>query len=307
MRFSICVCTYNRANILPYCLVSLANLKMPPRCKAEILVIDNKSVDNTKEVVEQYSRRSPIQIFYFYEQQQGLSNARNRAIKEAHGDYLGFLDDECVVAPDWLQILAEDIEEFAPFIIGGPYVGALLPGTGPKCPKWLKMEYFSYAYYASFERGYQKEFRASGGNMLLHRMVCETQKFDQDLGMKGNELKLGEEILLQDRFLSENLGAMVFYEPRIEVTHYILPDKMSLSSWARRELENGACRSGSGPLLFKLVRSLAYLCVSPLGALFRDRSSYPYWQNYAYEKVIPRAMPVIGAALERFRGRYRSH
>jgi glucosyl-dolichyl phosphate glucuronosyltransferase len=305
MRLSICVCTYNRASILPYCLESLTNLTVPAGCEAEILVVDNKSADNTKEIVEHYSQRSPISIFYFYESQQGLSMARNRAIREARGDYLGFLDDECVVSPDWLQILVEDIEQFRPFIIGGPYIGALLPGTSPKCPKWLKTQYFSYPNH--FKRGYQTGFRASGGNMLLHRMVCETHQFDENFGMKGNELRLGEEILLQDRFLSQNPDALVFYEPRIEVTHYILPDKMSLSSWARRELENGACRWGSAPLSFQLVQSFAYLFVSPLGAIFRDRSIYPYWQNYAYEKVIPRVMPVIGAALERLRGRYRSH
>jgi glycosyltransferase involved in cell wall biosynthesis len=302
MRLSICVCTYNRAHVLAHCLESLTNLEVPAGCEAEILVIDNNSVDNTKEVVDCYSRRSPIAVFYFYEPQQGLSAARNRAIKEACGDYLGFLDDECVVQTNWLQIVVEDIDHFAPFIIGGPYIGALLPGASPK---WFKTEYFSYALPKHFKRGYQKEFRASGCNMFLHRRVCKTQGFDESFGMNGIELKLGEEVFLQDRFLSDNAGSMVFYEPRIEVIHYILPHKRSLSYCARREMEGGACRWGSATLSFELVRALAYLCVSPLRAAFRDRSAYPYWQNYACEKVIPRVMPAIGAALERIRKRYR--
>jgi glucosyl-dolichyl phosphate glucuronosyltransferase len=280
----------------------LTNLKVPVGCEAEILVVDNKSVDNTKEVVECYSRHSPIAIFYFYESQQGLSAARNRAIKEACGDYIGFLDDDCIVPKDWLQIIVEDIDNFAPFIIGGPYIGALLPGASPK---WFKAEYFTYVLPKSFERGYQKEFRASGCNMFLHRRVCEAQQFDEGFGMKGNELKLGEEVLLQDRFLSENAGSMVFYEPRIEVIHYILPHKVSLWYCARREMEGGASRWGPTALSFELVRALAHLCVSPLHGLFRDRRVYPYWQNYACEKVFPRVMPVIGAALERVRKRYR--
>jgi hypothetical protein len=122
--------------------------------------------------------------------------------------------------------------------------------------------------------------------------------------MKGNELKLGEEVLLQDRFLNENPGTMVFYEPGIEVIHYILPHKMTLSYCAKREMEGGAVRWGSATLSLELTRALAYLCLSPLGAVFRDRSALPYWQNYACEKVIPRVMPVFGAALERIRKRY---
>ena len=306
MRLSICVCTYNRAHILPYCLDSLTKLKIPPGCEAYILVIDNNSRDNTEDVVNSFAQQSQIDILYFHESQQGLSAARNRAIKEAYGDYIGFLDDECVVPSDWLKILVADIEEFAPPIIGGPYIGALLPGTTP--PKWFKTEYGN-AYFLDddFKRGYQKDFRASAGNMLLHRRVCEKQQFDPNFGVNGEELKFGEEIDLQERFLSENVGAMIFYEPRIEVAHFILPKKMSLSYRVRREMELGAChyKVGSAVLSFELTRVLAHLCVFPFRAAFRDRIAYPFWQNYAYENVIPRVMRPIGAALEKVRGRYR--
>lgn len=305
MRFSICVCTYNRAQILPHCLESLANLNVPVGCEAEILVIDNNSVDNTRDVVDEYSRRSQIPIFYFHELQQGISTARNRAVKEARGDYIGFLDDECVVRPDWLEIIVADIDEFSPFIIGGPYVGAVLPGTAPK---WFKTEYGDAYFLAyKYERGYQKGFRASGGNMVLHRSVFEAQRFDQKYGPKGNELKFGEETFLQEHFLRQNVDTMVFYEPRIDVAHYILSHKLSLSYYARRQMEMGAChiKMRAAAIPFEVTRVLVELCVSSLRTAFRDRSAYPYWQNYAYERVIPRVMPVIGAALERFRGRYR--
>jgi glucosyl-dolichyl phosphate glucuronosyltransferase len=304
MRISICVCTYNRAHILPYCLEALINLKVPAGCEAEILVIDNNSSDNTKDIVDHHSRRSPIIIFYFHEPQQGLSAARNRATKEARGDYLGFLDDECVVRSDWLETIVEDIDEFSPFIIGGPYIGALLSNT----PKWFKSEYGN-AYFLgnNFKRGYQKEFIASGGNMVLQRRVCEARQFDQRFGLKGNEMKFGEEIFLQEHFLRENAGALVFYEPRIEVAHYILPQKMSLMYHARRQMELGAChyKIGSAALPFEIARALAHFCAFPLRAIFRDRNVYPYWQNYAYERVIPRIMLTIGAAIERVRRRYR--
>lgn len=303
MRISICVCTYNRANILPYCLDSLTKLDIPSGCEAEILIIDNNSADCTKDVVADYSRRSPIPMVYFHEPEQGLSAARNRAIREARGEYIGFLDDECVVRPDWIQLLVADINEFAPPIIGGPYIGALLPGTGPK---WFKTEYGNAYFLAQrFERGYQKEFRASGGNILLHRKVFKTLQFDQSLGMKADELKLGEEISLQNRFLKENPGTMIFYEPRIEVAHYILPEKMSLSYHARRAMEAGASRKIEGAALaLEAAWAFIHLCAFPFRALLRNKATHPYWQNYIYERLIPRVMPVIGSLLERRQRRY---
>jgi glycosyltransferase involved in cell wall biosynthesis len=273
----------------------------------EILVVDNNSNDYTKELIADYAKRSRIPLRYFFEAEQGLSAARNRAIQEAVGEYVGFVDDECVVRQEWLEIAVSDINEFAPFIIGGPYIGAMLPGIAPK---WFKSEYGNAHFLArNFERGFQKEFRASGGNMFIHRRVFETQSFDTAFGVRGAELKLGEETLLQEKFLTENSGAMVFYEPRIDVIHYILPHKMRLSYWAKREMEYGAAgyRIGTSEKsfpFFKFARAIAYLCLAPLLAVSRDRRLYPYWQNYAFEEVIGRAMPVIGVALEVLRNRY---
>jgi hypothetical protein len=108
--------------------------------------------------------------------------------------------------------------------------------------------------------------------------------------------------------LRENPGMMVFYEPRMEVAHYVLPQKMSLSYRARRAMESGAFTSrktGSDPRSFEVARALAHICIFPFRAVFRDRRAYPYWHNYAYEELIPRVMPTLGAALERIRRRYR--
>lgn len=304
MRFSICVCTYNRAHILANCLDSLIGLHVPDNVAVEILVIDNNSADKTKDVVQGCTLRSQIPIRYVHEPRQGVSAARNRATKEARGDYLGFFDDECVVRHDWLDVVTADIQEFSPLIIGGPYVGAVFPGTAPK---WFKTEYGNAYFLANnFERGYQKTFRASSGNMVVHSSVCRAQQFDEKFGMKGNEVKLGEETLLQERFLNEHAGVMVFYEPGIEVVHYILPYKMNLRYRTRRCMAAGASHLKLGPvrLSMQVACAFAHLGVSLFRAILRDRVAYPYWQNYAYERVIPSVMPVFGVALERFRKRY---
>jgi hypothetical protein len=226
-------------------------------------------------------------------------------MKQARGDYVGFLDDECIVLPNWLEVITADINEVAPLIIGGPYIGALLPESTP--PKWFKPEYGD-AYFLTehLTRGYQKDFRASAGNMILHRSVCEGQQFERSFGPKGNDMKLGEETIFQEHFLTKHKGRMIFYEPCMEVIHYILPHKMSLSYRARRAMETGAATYRIKPfaLSFDFAGALLHLTLLPFRVGLRDRTAYPYWQNYIYEKVIPRVMPVFGAILEKLRRRY---
>jgi glucosyl-dolichyl phosphate glucuronosyltransferase len=307
MKVSICVCTFNRAHILPYCLESLTKLTIPAGWEAEILIIDNNSTDGTRDLIAGYSGRFGIPIFYFLETQQGISAARNRAIRESRGDYLGFLDDECVVQTNWLEVAVADIDEFSPLIMGGPYAGALLPGA---VPRWFKTEYGNAYFVAdNYNRGYHQTFRASSGNMFLHRSVCQAQKFDEGFGPVGTKFKLGEETVLQDRYISEHPDAMVFYEPGIEVAHFVLPHKLSLSYHARRVMEAGAFTLKiKGPMLIYLLgRTIVYLCcVCPFRTAVRDRKAYPYWQNYVYERIIPRVMPIVGAALQKLSKRYQS-
>jgi glycosyltransferase involved in cell wall biosynthesis len=304
MLVSICVCTYNRAELLSRCLDSLTKLTVPTGYDAEIVVVDNNSSDNTKAVVHHFAALSPIRISYFFEIEQGVSAARNRAIREVRGEYVGFFDDECAVMPDWLQEVIEDILEFAPRIIGGPYFGAVLPGA---FSKWFKTEYGNAYFIAkNYPRGFQKDFSASANNMVLHRQVFDVVRFDPNFGPKGDEMKFGSEAFVQQEFLRKNLNVSVFYDPRMKVLHYILPDRMSLRYYAKRQLEMGACHYHPTIYAFttRLGKIMRHLCLFPFRTIFRDREVYPYLQNYVYEKTIPLIMPVIGAGLEKIRRRY---
>jgi len=104
--------TYNRCpfsknsenykyNPLAVCIKALLLQKAPIK---EIVVIDDASTDNTKEVVrelekEAYSTKG-VEIKYIHnEKRKGSSVARNIGAKQASGKYLFFLDDDCVPTP----------------------------------------------------------------------------------------------------------------------------------------------------------------------------------------------------------------
>lgn len=58
----------------------------------ELLLVDNNSTDNTKQVLEQYQQKYPDQISVFSEPHKGAPAARNKGLKEAKGKWIQFLD-----------------------------------------------------------------------------------------------------------------------------------------------------------------------------------------------------------------------
>ncbi|MFA5411669.1 MAG: glycosyltransferase family A protein [Candidatus Omnitrophota bacterium] len=113
MIISVVIPTFNRAKILEEALTSLA---AQTRIPDEVVVVDNNSSDNTKEVVESFNHG--LKIKYVLEPTQGTSTARNTGIKNASGDIIVFFDDDCVADKEWLHYLEQ------PFL-GDPFIGVV--------------------------------------------------------------------------------------------------------------------------------------------------------------------------------------
>lgn len=136
MDVSVILCTYNRCESLTTALESLKASVVPPPTEWELLIVDNKSKDATREVAERFCERNPQRFRYIFEANQGLSNARNRGIREAKGEILVFVDDDVTVEPSWLANLTSDLKS-------GEWAGAggrilIPPGFTP--PRWLALD-----------------------------------------------------------------------------------------------------------------------------------------------------------------------
>jgi GT2 family glycosyltransferase len=102
---SVAICTRNRAPVLGRALGALAAQSSPP---AEILVIDNAPSDQTTR--DLVLGRFPA-VRYVREPSRGLDFARNRALHEATGAVVAFVDDDAVVDRDWVASLHEVFAE----------------------------------------------------------------------------------------------------------------------------------------------------------------------------------------------------
>ena len=91
MKLSVIVPVYNTSKYLPKCLDSIINQSLKD---IEIIVVNDGSSDNSKEIIKQYVKRYKDRIIFLDKENGGQGSARNLGIKKAHGDYIGFVDSD---------------------------------------------------------------------------------------------------------------------------------------------------------------------------------------------------------------------
>lgn len=132
---SIIIPTFNRSHQLNRTLFSLMELKTS-RDLFEIIVVDNGSTDNTKDVVIKYQiENSLTKIKYFYDPIPGLLTGRHRGANEAEADVLTFIDDDVHVSSTWLDTII-DVMENKPEI--SFLTGPNLPLYESYPPEWIE-------------------------------------------------------------------------------------------------------------------------------------------------------------------------
>ena len=101
---SVVLCTYNRAELLLRTLDSLCRQSLD-KAVFEIVVIDDGSTDDTRQVVQAYESLLPLR--YSRQRNAGLGSARNHGVFLSRGEILVFHDDDDIAGP---RLLEEHLE-----------------------------------------------------------------------------------------------------------------------------------------------------------------------------------------------------
>ncbi len=98
---SILLATYNWPQALKRCLESLST---QTDSNFEVIIADDGSTNETKHLIEEIQPGFPVKITHLWQEDQGFRKTRilNQAIDAADGDYLVFLDGDCIVQPDFV-------------------------------------------------------------------------------------------------------------------------------------------------------------------------------------------------------------
>ncbi len=222
-KFSVIICTYNRADLLTHCLESLLAQEAAPHAW-ELLVIDNNSPDHTRALTETFFRQHPeITGRCLTETQQGLSHARNRGYREARADWVVYLDDDAKAEANFLRRTAWLIAEGGYRIVGGVYYPWYHFGR----PRWWQDRYGSNALAHPSLTVPRGNYVATGGVMLWERqLLVDLGGFDPRVGMVGTRIAYGEETYLQAKARAR--GIAVAYDPELIIYHVVMAEKLSV-------------------------------------------------------------------------------
>ena len=229
---SAIICTHNRDNYLGAAIDSLLAQDFPG--SFEVVVVDNASKDNTREVVE--ARLPNPKLEYVYEPITGLSVARNTGAKTASAEILAYLDDDAVASSQWLRVLYEAYQSNNKLAIAGGKVTLIWPEEiNP--PKWLSVELSGNLGYYDLGNSVvyidQPGLTPRGLNYSIRRIFLEQiGGFDINLGRVGNKLLSNEELYTTELALKQ--GWLVAYLPEALVAHNVAPERVKPSWFIER-------------------------------------------------------------------------
>ena len=229
---SAIICTHNRDNYLGSAIDSLLAQDFPG--SFEVVVVDNASKDNTREVVE--ARLPNPKLEYVYEPITGSSVARNTGAKTASAEILAYLDDDAVASSQWLRVLYEAYQSNNKLAIAGGKVTLIWPeDINP--PKWLSVELSGNLGYYDLGNSVvyidQPGLTPRGLNYSIRRTFLEQiGGFDINLGRVGKKLLSNEELYTTELALKQ--GWQVAYLPEALVAHNVAPERVKPSWFIER-------------------------------------------------------------------------
>lgn len=106
MKLSVIIPTHNGEKTLERAIKSVLNQSI--ECEKEILICDDRSIDNTIEIAKKFN----CKILINYRKAGGPNAGRNRGIMNAKGDYIAFLDQDDEWLPNKLKIQFNEESEF---------------------------------------------------------------------------------------------------------------------------------------------------------------------------------------------------
>ena len=217
----LCICTYKRNNKLIDCLLSVKRLKLLKKFNIKILILDNTINFSSKNIIKNLKKKIGFKIFLKNEKRRGVVFARNACldfINKENPKYVGFIDDDCILDPNWLINTTKTINSLNADIV-----------TGPQHYNKDNINKDKINYTKFFEKNYKKKFLqvnwAATNNVFFKYNIIKKSglKFDENL----NKFGMGEDQLF---FLQlSRLGKKIYWSKKISVTETIHAHRLNLN------------------------------------------------------------------------------
>ena len=165
---SVVIPTWERCSILRRCLEAMGRQTYH---RYEVIVVDDGSSDNTSEFLPAFASDHPdMKLRWLRNASQiGANPSRNRGVRESRGEYVAFVDNDCIAAPDWLERL-----------VGGFVSGRVAAVTGRVNDPQPTNIYELTLKGTHRVHGRLAASRLVAGNMCVRRDLLVRYGFDED-------------------------------------------------------------------------------------------------------------------------------
>lgn len=280
VSIDLIICTYNNAPVLDRALAAIAAQDVSSSVNWQVLVVNNNCTDHTVSVVEQHQQAGKIPgLRMITESRQGLNFARACGVQSTSGSWIAFVDDDCLLKPDW-------VEQAAAFAAAHPDCGAfggqvILDWEVPPADFVLKFGY-SFA-----EQKHGPDAKPVGclvgAGMVIRRSAL------LDIGWLNQQFladRIGKKLVSGgDVELALRLGSRypLWYTPNCRLMHLIPPRRTSTN------------------YLIKINYGLGISQI--LGDSMLWSGSYPSWVTTCIRETLPASHRGIVNSLKAFLGR----
>jgi len=297
-RISVCICTFRRPALLDRLLRALERQIAGEAFTFDVVVVDNDAERTAESTVGAARQRGIIDVRYDCEPEQNISLTRNRAVRNATGTLIAFIDDDEAPVPGWLAALYGTLNTYSADGVLGPVIAEFAPGT----PEWIQRgPFFQRRRLATGTAISAKDART--GNLLLHRSIFADGEpwFDPAFGRTGGEDS--------DFFWRQSrTGRRFVWCDEAAAYEVVPPERCTASYHVKRYLRSGTLdgeRMRAGRLASQgaIVRNALIFCgcaaIAPFTLVLRKHISTRVFQKLAYCSGILTAY--YGLSLLRYR------
>lgn len=257
IHISVCICTFKRPVLLNHLLNELIQQETEGLFSYSVVVADNDCAQSAKQVVLEIAACSSIPVSYCVEPQQNIALARNKALRNAKGDFVAFIDDDEFPAPNWLSGLFKICNAG----IADGVLGPVIPFFEQDPPNWaIKGRFFERP---THETGYRIGLTdARTGNVMFRRKILHGTEaiFRAEFGTGGEDLDFFQRMMAR--------GCVFVWCNEAVVYEVVPPTRCKRGYLLRRAMYGGVnslkFRAGRVRSVFKsLVAVPAYGLVLP--------------------------------------------
>ncbi len=236
-RISVVVCAYNAAAFLSDCIDSVME-QITPTDQYEVLLIDNNSEDNSRDVIRDLKEAYGSRLKVLTELRPGLSAARNRALAEADSQLIAFVDADAIVEPNWLSSLLAAFDAHPSAAVVGGRIE--VQWDAPKPVWWDHRLDEAMGHFSPHDKHcvlLYPQFPYGGNFAVRADAVRAVGNFEVKLGRKGEKLLAGEEGELCLRLVKAKWE--IHYTPAAVIHHRATAGRLTRRFILRRAFNHG--------------------------------------------------------------------